>query len=100
MSTGQWIPTADGDTWYFDAGAESLDFASTGPVGQSPELRETLHSPHDLGAWLAARVPTLRADDVTERDLADALMDSVRTLPELPPSPRISLSGRRISLSK
>ncbi len=74
MSTGQWIPTADGDTWYFDAGAESLDFASTGPVGQSPELRETLHSPHDLGAWLAARVPTLRADDVTERDLADALI--------------------------
>ena len=73
MSTGQWIPTPDGDAWYFDAGAESLDFASTGPVG-GIDLGERLLSPADLGGWLAARVPTLRADDVTERDLADALI--------------------------
>ncbi len=74
MSTGQWIPTPDGDAWYFDAGAESLDFASTGPVGGAPDLGERLHAPADLGTWLAERVPSLRADDVTERDLADALI--------------------------
>ncbi len=74
MSTGQWIPTPDGEAWHFDAGAESLDFASTGPVGDSPALGERLHAPGDLGTWLAERVATLRADDVTERDLADALI--------------------------
>lgn len=33
-------------------------------------------------------------------DLADALMESLRTLPDAPVAPRNSLSGRRISLSK
>ncbi|QNO38752.1 CGNR zinc finger domain-containing protein [Protaetiibacter sp. SSC-01] len=68
------MPTPDGDAWHFDAGAESLDFASTGPVGGGAELGERLHAPGDLGAWLAERVPTLRPDDVSERDLADALI--------------------------
>lgn len=74
MSTGQWIPTTDGDSWYFDAGADSLDFASTGPVGGSPHLAERLHSPRDLGLWLGRRVPTLDADGLGERDLSDALI--------------------------
>lgn len=63
MSTGQWLIAPDGVSWFFDAGADSLDFAAA-PV--------PVHA-RDLGEWLAARTPRLDARAATERDLADAL---------------------------
>lgn len=63
MSSGQWLIASDGVTWFFDAGADSLDFcAAPTPV----------HA-RDLGEWLAARTPRLDAREASERDLADAL---------------------------
>lgn len=72
MSTGQWIRPAGGVAWFFEAGAESLDFAYTGDMGRGEPVAERLHTPAELGAWLAEHVGRIRADDVNERDLADA----------------------------
>jgi predicted RNA-binding Zn ribbon-like protein len=62
-----------GSAWYFDAGAESLDFAYTGELAGGAGGGELLHAPADLGAWLTERVPRLDAAEVSERDLSDAL---------------------------
>lgn len=63
---------AEGVAWFFDAGAESLDFAYTGNLAGAAGQGELLHAPHDLGTWLAERVERLEAEEVTERDLSDA----------------------------
>ncbi|MEO5534669.1 MAG: CGNR zinc finger domain-containing protein [Pseudolysinimonas sp.] len=62
MSTGQWLIAPEGTTWFFDAGAESLDFAAA---------PEPVHG-RDLGEWLAARYERLDATEASERDLTDA----------------------------
>ena len=74
MSTGQWMHPAHGSPWFFDAGAESLDFAYTGDMGRGVPEWERMRTPHDLGAWLAEHVGHIRVDDANERDLADALI--------------------------
>lgn len=66
VSRGQWLSSAEGVRWHFDAGADSLDFAHTGALGA-----ESLHSARDLDAWLADRFPGLAP--ASERDLVDAL---------------------------
>ncbi len=43
MSTGQWLIAPEGISWFFDAGADSLDFAAA---------PEPVHA-RDLGEWLA-----------------------------------------------
>lgn len=63
MSAGRWIIT-DGARWFFDAGADSLDFTS----GPDSEVRH----------WLAERFDRLPAgsltsDEIGERELVDAL---------------------------
>jgi predicted RNA-binding Zn ribbon-like protein len=58
MSAGRWIIT-DGARWFFDAGADSLDFTS----GPDSEVRH----------WLAERFDRLPVDDIGERELVDAL---------------------------
>jgi len=63
MSRGQWLIAPEGVSWFFDAGAESLDFAAA---------PEPVHA-RDLGEWLAARYERLDADEVGDRDLTDAL---------------------------
>ena len=64
--------TTDGARWFFDAGAESLDFAYLGHLGHaSPETPVT--TPAELGRWLAERVERLDAEAVTDRDLTDAI---------------------------
>lgn len=63
MSTGQWLIAPEGVSWFFDAGADSLDFASA---------PEPVH-PRDLGEWLAARYARLDAGEAADRDLTDAL---------------------------
>jgi predicted RNA-binding Zn ribbon-like protein len=73
VSTGQWMRPPGGTAWFFDAGSESLDFAYTGGLAGDAGSGEQLRTPHDLGAWLAERVDRLDPDEVTERDLADAL---------------------------
>lgn len=65
---------ARGKPWFFDAGADSLDFAYTGEMGRGDPSAERLHSPRDLGGWLAERIPGLDPDAASERDLADALI--------------------------
>jgi len=63
MSAGRWIIT-DGTRWFFDAGADSLDFTS----GPDSEVRH----------WLAERFDRLPAGslssgEIGERELVDAL---------------------------
>jgi predicted RNA-binding Zn ribbon-like protein len=74
VRTGQWLVT-EGTRWWFDTSSLALDFAYTGPVPAGPPAgdadAETLHSPADLTAWLANRLPSVPASD---RDLQDALM--------------------------
>jgi len=74
MRTGQWMQPSRGTAWFFDAGAESLDFAYTGDMGRGVPAWERMHVPADLGTWLAERVGGIRGDEATERDLADALI--------------------------
>ena len=71
MSTGQWLET-DGTRWFFDAGAESLDFAA------SPNFV----NPADIGQWLADRFDRLAQRELTDRDLSDAvaLRDAIARL--------------------
>ncbi len=63
VSSGQWLIAPEGVSWFFDAGAESLDFAAA---------PEPVHA-RDLGEWLAARYERLDADEASDRDLTDAL---------------------------
>jgi predicted RNA-binding Zn ribbon-like protein len=65
---------SQGSPWFFDPGAESLDFAYTGDMGRGVPEWERLRSPADLGAWLAEHVGHVSPGDASERDLADALM--------------------------
>ena len=58
MSAGRWIIT-DGARWFFDAGADSLDFTS----GPDTEVRH----------WLAERFERLPIAEIGERELVDAL---------------------------
>jgi len=64
---------SNGVPWFFDAGSDSLEFAYSGDMRRGVPEWERLHTPHDLGAWLAARLERVDPDDVTDRDLADAL---------------------------
>lgn len=63
MSAGQWLIAPEGVSWFFDAGAPSLDFAAA---------PEPVHA-RDLCEWLATRFDRLDAGEATERDLVDAL---------------------------
>jgi predicted RNA-binding Zn ribbon-like protein len=58
MSTGRWIIT-DGTRWFFDAGADCLDFTS-GPDTEVPH-------------WLLTRFARLPGDAFGERELLDTL---------------------------
>ncbi|MEO6117023.1 MAG: CGNR zinc finger domain-containing protein [Pseudolysinimonas sp.] len=58
MSAGRWIIT-DGARWFFDAGADSLDFTS----GPDSEVRH----------WLAERFERLPISEIGERELVDAI---------------------------
>ena len=58
MSAGRWLIT-DGARWFFDAGADSLDFTS-GPDGE-------------VRYWLAERYERLPIAEIGERELVDAL---------------------------
>ncbi|CAN5301870.1 CGNR zinc finger domain-containing protein [soil metagenome] len=73
MSTGQWITSSDGTRWFFEAGAESLDFAYTGDWGMNNPSWERLRSTADLGHWLGERFERIDSNEVTERDLMDAV---------------------------
>lgn len=69
--TGQRMRNPDGSTWLFDTGAQCLDFAYTGALGDGPAW-EQLHSPSDLSDWLSKRFAQLDTD-ASERELVDAL---------------------------
>jgi len=58
MSAGRWVIT-DGARWFFDAGADSLDFTS----GPDSEVRH----------WLAERFDRLPIGEIGDRELVDAL---------------------------
>jgi predicted RNA-binding Zn ribbon-like protein len=64
---------ANGVPWFFDAGSDSLEFAYSGDLGRGVPAWERLREPRDLGTWLSTRLDRVDADDVTDRDLADAL---------------------------
>ena len=70
FTSGETIEPAGAAPWFFDSGADSLEFAYTGGLLRD-DLSERLHTPGDLAAWLAARVDRVDTD-VTDRDLADA----------------------------
>lgn len=73
MSTGQWMHPTGAAPWFFDAGAESLDFAYTGDMGRGVPEWERLRAPGELGAWLAARDARVDGGEASDRDLVDAL---------------------------
>lgn len=58
MSRGRWVIT-DGSRWFFDAGADSLDFTA----GPDSEVRH----------WIAERFERVPEAEIGERELADAL---------------------------
>lgn len=58
MSAGRWVIT-DGTRWFFDAGADCLDFTS----GPDAEVRH----------WLVERFERLPARDIDDRALVDTL---------------------------
>ncbi len=68
--------------WFFDAGAESLDFAYTGDMGRGVPGWEQLRAPDDLGRWVAERFDRVDAADAGPRDLVDAraLRDAISRL--------------------
>ena len=69
--TGQWFRSSAGTRWWFDSGANCLDFAYTGALGENPAW-EQLHSPDDLARWLQTRFKQVDATG-TERELVDAI---------------------------
>ena len=73
VSTGQWLGAPQGVRWFLDAGAECLDFAYTGPVGDGDEAREALTTPDDLRDWIGSRFTRFTPSEASDRDLADAV---------------------------
>lgn len=73
MSTGQWMRPDSGTAWFFDAGAESLDFAYTGVLAGDAGHGEVLGSPRALRNWLDSRIDGDLPDEVGERELIDAV---------------------------
>ena len=71
--TGQWFTSRDGHRWWFDSGAQALDFAYTGGMGDGRPEWEQLHGPDDLGAWFAGRFDEVDGA-VSEGELRDALL--------------------------
>lgn len=70
---GELMRPSNGVPWFFDAGSDSLEFAYSGDMRRGVEEWERLRNPRDLADWLAARVDRVDTD-VTDRDLADALL--------------------------
>jgi predicted RNA-binding Zn ribbon-like protein len=64
---------SNGVPWFFDSGADSLEFAYSGDMRRGVPEWERLHSPGDLAAWLSQRFGGSAPAEVTDRDLSDAL---------------------------
>lgn len=77
MSTGRRLQDPKGGSFWFDAGAACLDFAHSGGEGDYAQF-ESLHTPADLAAWLAAP-PLSAALTVTgdELSVAKALRQAI-----------------------
>ncbi|HEV7741872.1 MAG TPA: CGNR zinc finger domain-containing protein [Pseudolysinimonas sp.] len=73
FTRGELMHPSNGVPWFFDAGSDSLEFAYSGDLGRGVAEWERLHTAHDLGAWLAARIDRVDAAEVSDRDLSDAL---------------------------
>lgn len=72
MTTGQWLTSPNGVRWFFEAGAESIDFGYTGDWCLGIPDWERLQEPRDLEHWLAARDHPVAVNSVTSRNLDDA----------------------------
>jgi predicted RNA-binding Zn ribbon-like protein len=73
FTSGEMMHPSNGVPWFFDSGSDSLEFAYSGDMRRGVPEWERLHTPRDLGVWLAARLDRIDVDEVTDRDLADAL---------------------------
>ncbi|MES1169760.1 MAG: ABATE domain-containing protein, partial [Leifsonia sp.] len=73
FTSGEMMHPSNGVPWFFDAGSDSLEFAYSGDLGRGVPAWERLREPGDLGRWLAVRLDRVDAEEVTDRDLADAL---------------------------
>jgi predicted RNA-binding Zn ribbon-like protein len=78
-ATGRRLNDPKGGSFWFDAGAVCLDFAHTGGEGRYAVF-ESLHTPADLGSWLAApplsvvvTVPVSEGELVAGRTLRQAI---------------------------
>ena len=70
--TGQWFTSRDGHRWWFDSGAQALDFAYTGGMGDGRSAWELMHGASDLADWFEGRFDEVTRD-VTDREFSDAL---------------------------
>ncbi|WP_348788715.1 CGNR zinc finger domain-containing protein [Leifsonia sp. NPDC080035] len=72
-SSGQWMDSGDGQRWWFDSGALSLDFAYTGGLDEPEHLEaHTVRDAEQLNDWLVERFPEV-APTAGEREFRDAV---------------------------
>jgi predicted RNA-binding Zn ribbon-like protein len=69
---GRLMTNPRGESFWFDAGAVSLEFGLTGGDGDWAVF-ETLHTPDNLRAWLASAPLSASVPRATARDLATAV---------------------------
>jgi predicted RNA-binding Zn ribbon-like protein len=97
-ATGRRLVDPKGGSFFFDAGAVSLDFAHTGGEGHYAVF-ETLHQPADLAEWLAqpplAAVLTVRASAgalTAAKTLRQAIWDTAHARAARQPLPAAAVA--------
>lgn len=73
FTSGEVMYPSNGVPWFFDAGSDSLEFAYSGDMRRGVPEWERLSTPAELGKWLATRIDRVDPNEVSDRDLTDAL---------------------------
>ena len=84
ITSGELMHPSNGVPWFFDAGADSLEFAYSGDMRRGVPAWERLREPRDLGAWLAERIDRVdrrRGHRPRPRRCAQAAWRTDRALP-------------------
>ncbi|MEU5884749.1 CGNR zinc finger domain-containing protein [Spirillospora sp. NPDC047279] len=97
-ATGRLLQDPNGGSFWFDAGAVCLDFAHTGGEGHYAKF-ESLHTPADLGEWLAQppldavmTVPVTARELVAAKALRQAIWDAAHAQAARGPLPAAAVA--------